>query len=107
MDFISNLPHNEIAVVNALVSIGFRPEPIIRTSGRQKFVVLHNGKTYCAVYYDFENDEIMIGADNKIFTPDLQYSLTISGVLTKELLATVSRAASEYTIRKVDRKSVV
>lgn len=103
MDFISNLPHNEIAVVNALVSIGFRPEPIIRTSGRQKFVVLHNGKTYCAVYYDFENDEIMIGADNKIFTPDLQYSLTISGVLTKELLATVSRAASEYTIRKVGR----
>lgn len=101
MDFISKLPQNVLSTVKAFTAIGFKPEVTVRTAGNQKFVVMHHKKNTCAVYYDYMNNEVLIGADNKEFEPDLKYSLTVSGATSKELLSLISRVASEYTLRRV------
>lgn len=101
MKFISKLPNNKLAVVKSLTTIGFKPEVVIRSAGNQQFVVAHHTKNTCAVYFDLKNNEVLVGADNKEFLPDLRYALSLSGAISKELLATIERAASEYSLRAV------
>lgn len=103
MDFVSKLPQNNLTVIRNLTTVGFKPEVIIRTSGTDKYVVFHHTKNMCAIFYDLRANEILVGADNKEFIPDLKYSLSISGNISKELLNTVARAATEYSLRKVGR----
>lgn len=103
MDFISNLPQNKLNVIKDLTKVGFVPELMVRKSSgdRQEYVVLHHGKTACAVYFDLAEDILYVGPDNKVFEPDLEYALTVSGRTSKELVELISNAASEYTIRAV------
>jgi hypothetical protein len=101
MDFISKLPQNILAAVKSLTTIGFKPEVIVRTAGGQKFVVLHHHKNACAIFFDLRSNEILVGADNVDFVPDLKYALSVSGSTSKELLATLTAAAAEYSLRKV------
>lgn len=101
MDFISKLPQNILAAVKSLTTIGFKPEVTIRTAGGQKFVVLHHHKNACAIFFDLRSNEILVGADNVDFVPDLKYALSVSGSTSKELLTTLTAAAAEYSLRKV------
>ena len=101
MDFISKLPQNILATVKSLTTIGFKPEVTIRTAGGQKFVVLHHHKNTCAIFFDLRSNEILVGADNVDFVPDLKYALSVSGSTSKELLTTLTVAAAEYSLRKV------
>lgn len=101
MDFISKLPQNILATVKSLTTIGFKPEVTIRTAGGQKFVVLHHHKNTCAIFFDLGSNEILVGADNVDFVPDLKYALSVSGSTSKELLTTLTVAAAEYSLRKV------
>lgn len=101
MDFISKLPQNILAAVKSLTTIGFKPEVIVRTAGGQKFVVLHHHKNACVIFFDLRSNEILVGADNVDFVPDLKYALSVSGSTSKELLSTLTAAAAEYSLRKV------
>ena len=101
MDFISKLPQNILATVKSLTTIGFKPEVTIRTAGGRKFVVLHHHKNTCAIFFDLGSNEILVGADNVDFVPDLKYALSVSGSTSKELLTTLTVAAAEYSLRKV------